>query len=405
MKILFASDSYYPHVNGVYYFVSRIGPLLREKGHDVAVIAPSGSVHSYKKKIDGLDVHGMASLPLLTYPTVRIPIPFFLKHSIYHIIQKFQPDIIHIQDHFSICRTIVDLNRHLGIPIMATNHLMAENFTPFLPLDFLKHRVEDVLWGGLTEVFNRVRLVTTPSEAGVKLIRSKLKVDVLAISNGISLEKFNPSGDIHEIKSKYAIPDKPVLLYAGRLDPEKHIEEILKAVAIALTKIDFTFVIVGRGTRKKVLEQLTQQLGITDKVIFTGFVPDEELPCFYRLSKCFIIASTAELLSLVTLQAMASGLPIIAVNAGALSELVRHGANGFLYREGDIPSIIRFIQTIFADEELRRKMSIKSLEYARPHDIYKTLQSFEKLYALTIKGKAVSVANPASLPVNYEPVV
>lgn len=405
MKILFASDSYYPHVNGVYYFVSRIGTLLREKGHDVAVIAPSGSVHSYKKKIDGLDVHGMASLPLLTYPTIRIPIPFFLKHSIYQIIQKFQPDIIHIQDHFSICRTIVDLNRHLNIPIMATNHLMAENFTPFLPLEFLKNRVEDVLWGGLTEVFNQVRLVTTPSEAGVRLIRSKLKVDVLAISNGISLEKFNPYGGIGEIKSKYDIPDKPVLLYTGRLDPEKHIEEILKSVAAALTKIDFRFVVVGKGTRKKALEQLSQQLGIRNKIIFTGFVPDEELPCFYRLSKCFIIASTAELLSLVTLQAMASGLPVIAVNAGALSELVRDGVNGYLYREGDISSINQSIQTIFSDEELRRKMSMKSLEFTRAHDINKTLQLFEKIYTQTIKGKSVSAAHAASFPVNYEPVI
>lgn len=380
MKILFVSDSYYPHVNGVYYFVSRIGPLLQEKGHDVAVIAPSGTMHSFQKKIDGLNVWGLASLPVIIYPTIRFTIPILLKSRINRIILSFKPDIIHIQDHFLICKMVAEAGRDLKIPVIGTNHLMPENFTVFLPWEYLKHRFENFLWKGFSRVFNQVNLVTTPSETGVRLIRSKLKVDVIAVSNGISLEKFNPSGDIHNIKEKYRIPDKPILLYVGRLDPEKHIEEILKSVAIAVRKIDFRFVIVGKGTRKAELEQLTYKSGIADKVIFTGFVPDEDLPYFYKLSRCFIIASIAELLSLVTLQAMASGLPVIAVNAGALSELVRDKVNGYLYREGDIPAIVEHIQAIMTNDDLYRKMSDKSLEIARQHDIYKILESFEKLY-------------------------
>jgi 1,2-diacylglycerol 3-alpha-glucosyltransferase len=170
------------------------------------------------------------------------------------------------------------------------------------------------------------------------------------------------------------------LLYVGRLDPEKHIEDILHSVALALKKIDFRFIVVGKGIRKTILEQLTRHLGIADKVIFTGFVPDEELPYFYKLSRCFIIASTAELLSLVTLQAMASGLPIIAVNVGALSELVRDKVNGYLYEQGDIPAIMQYIVNIIARDDLYQKMGEKSLEFARQHDIFKTLESFEKLY-------------------------
>ena len=166
----------------------------------------------------------------------------------------------------------------------------------------------------------------------------------------------------------------------GRLDPEKHIEEILQAVAVAVKKIDFCFVVVGKGTSKTTLEKLTNQLGITDKVIFTGFVPDEDLPYFYKLSRCFIIASIAELLSLVTLQAMASGLPIIAVNAGALGELVKDKMNGYLFKEGDIPAIVQCIEDIITQDDLNQKMSEKSLEYVQQHDIYKTLESFEKLY-------------------------
>ncbi len=380
MKILFVSDTYYPHINGVYYFVCRIGPLLQEKGHEVAVIAPSGSMFSSQKKIDGLDVYGLPSLPVLNYPTVRLPFLLLLKSRINRIIKSYKPDIIHIQDHFLISRLVVQVNRDLKIPIMGTNHFMPENITVFLPGKYLKQRFESFLWRGFSRVFNQVNLVTTPTETGARLIRPKLKVDVIAISSGISLERFNPIGDTREIKEKYAIPDKPVLLYVGRLDPEKHIEEILQSVALVVKKIDFRFVVVGKGISKTTLEKLTHQLGITDKVIFTGFVPDEELPYFYKLSRCFIIASIAELLSLVTLQAMASGLPIIAVNAGALSELVKDKMNGFLYKEGDISAIVQHIEDIFAHDDLYRKMSEKSLEFVQQHDIYNTLESFEKLY-------------------------
>ena len=380
MRILFASSSYYPHINGVYYFVCRIGPLLQERGHKVAVIAPSESVHFSLKKIDNLDVYGVPSLSVIINPSIRIPIPFLLKSRIREIIENFKPDIIHIQDHFPLSKAVVQVNKNLKIPIIGSNHFMPENFTILLQNENLKRRFESFLWKGFSKVFNQVNLVTTPTETGAGLIRSRLKVEVIVISSGISLEIFNPSGDTREIKEKYFIPDKPILLYVGRLDPEKHIEEILQAVAVAVKKIDFCFVVVGKGTSKTTLEKLTHQLGITNKVIFTGFVPDEDLPYFYKLSRCFIIASIAELLSLATLQAMASGLPIIAVNAGALGELVKDKMNGYLFKEGDISAMVQCIEDIIISDGLYSKMSEKSLEYVQQHDINKTLESFEKLY-------------------------
>ena len=380
MNILFVSSTYYPHINGVYYFVCRIGPMLQEKGHQVAVIAPSESIYFSKKKIDNLDVYGMPSLSVIVNPSTRVPIPFFLKSRIKKIIETFKPDIIHIQDHFPLSRAVVKVNKHMKIPIIGSNHFMPENLTVLLENENLKQRFKNYLWKEFSRVFNQVRLVTTPTETGAKLISPRLKVKVMAISSGISLTDFNPFGDTHEIKERYSLPDKPILLYVGRLDPEKHIEEILQAVAIAVKKIDFCFVVVGKGTSKIPLERLTNQLGITDKVIFTGFVPDEDLSYFYKLSRCFIIASIAELLSLTTLQAMASGLPIISVNAGALPELVKDGMNGYLYKEGDISRIVQSIEKIISHDDLYAQMSEKSLEYVQQHDINKTLKSFEKLY-------------------------
>ncbi len=380
MKILFVSDTYYPHLNGVYYFVCRLAPLLQEKGHQVAVIAPSESIRFSTKKIDNIDVYGIPSLPVLYYPNVRFPIPFFLRSRINHLINSFKPDIIHIQDHFLLTRTVVKVSKKTGIPIIGTNHFMTENITALLHSEKWTKRLENIMWSMFSKVYNEVLLVTTPTETGARLIRPILKIEVIAISSGIDLQKFSPLGDTRKIREKYSIPDKPILLYVGRLDPEKRLEDVLHAVALALRETDFYFVIVGKGIRKSALERLARELLIANRVIFTGFVPEEDLPYFYKISRCFIIASIAELLSLATLQAMASGLPVIAVNAGALPELVHDTINGYLFNAGDISAMVRCIWDIFSNDDLCRRMSEYSLEYILKHDINKSVELFEKIY-------------------------
>jgi 1,2-diacylglycerol 3-alpha-glucosyltransferase len=389
MKILFVSDTYYPQLNGVYYFVCRLAPLLQERGHQVAVIAPSETIYTSLKKLDHIDVYGLPSLPIFKYPNVRFPIPILLKRRIKRILNSFEPDIIHLQDHFAIAKAIVKVNRKKEIPIIGTNHFMTENLTSFIHSEKWKKRLSTYFWSEFSKVFNQLSLVTTPTETAARLIRPKLLVEVTPISSGINLDMFNPFGDTGIVRAKYSIPNKPVLLFVGRLDPEKNIEEILQAAALAVKKIDFYLVIVGRGIKKPTLERLSKKLGISDKVIFTGFVPDADLPFIYKLSRCFIISSIAELLSLGALQAMATGLPVIAVNIGALGELVHDKISGYLYNPGDVNRMAQCICDIFSRDDLCGQMSGKSLEFAHHHDIHKSVESFEKLYQTTFGKKKI----------------
>ena len=180
-----------------------------------------------------------------------------------------------------------------------------------------------------------------------------------------------------------------MLLFVGRVDPEKNLDEVLRAVAQAVTKVDFHFVIVGKGIRKSALEKLAAELNITEQVTFTGYVPEEELPGFYQLSHCFIIASIAELLSLATLQAMASGLPVIAADICALSELVQSGINGYLFKSGDTDAICDSICHIMTRDDLYHEMSAMSLEYSSKHDIQKTVDLFEALYKTIVENSVI----------------
>jgi 1,2-diacylglycerol 3-alpha-glucosyltransferase len=380
MRILFVSDTYYPHLNGVYYFVCRIAPLLQEKGHSVAVIAPSESIRFTRKKIDNIDVFGIPSMPVVVYPKVRVPIFFLISLHIERLLNSFNPDVIHIQDHFLLSKTVIKANKRMGIPIIGTNHFMPENITALIRAGKWKPKLERLLWSRFSKVYNQLNLVTTPTETAARLIRPKLNVEVLAISSGIDLEKFNPMGYAREMRRKYGIPDRPVVLFVGRLDPEKKLEDVLGAVAQALKQVNFCLVIVGKGIRKSALERLSMDLGIADQVVFTGFVPEEDLPFIYKLSRCFVIASIAELLSLATLQAMASGLPVIAARAGALEELVHDRINGLLFDVGNRDGIVQCIVEMIANERLWRKMSERNLEFAKQHDIRLTVQAFERMY-------------------------
>lgn len=390
MRILFVSDTYYPHLNGVYYFVCRIAPLLREHGHSVAVIAPSETMRFTRKIIDDIEVFGVPSVPVALYPKIRVPLNVGLRYRVRALIAEFAPDVIHVQDHFLLGRTVIKMSKQKGIPVMGTNHFMPENLTAWIRSKRWTKIIERQLWSRFSRVYDQLMLVTTPTETAARLIRPRLTTEVVAISSGVDLKTFTPSGDSRQVRIRYGIPDLPVLLFVGRLDPEKKLGDVLDATALALKHFDFCLVIVGKGVSKQALENRAAALGIADKVIFTGFVPEEDLPMIYNLSRCFIIASIAELLSLAALQAMSCGLPVIAARAGALEELIHDGENGFLFEPGDIDGMVRWILEIMNNEPLHWQMSSRSRSYSRQHDIHECVRAFESVYeALALERKLI----------------
>ncbi|MEO7309044.1 MAG: glycosyltransferase [Chitinophagaceae bacterium] len=385
MRILFVADTYYPHINGVYYFMQRLAERLQAAGHTVAVLAPSDELLYTNKVVEGIRVFGMPSFPLLMYKTIRIPVPLALHARIDMVYTAFNPDILHLQNHFTINKAALAVNKKHGIPVIGTNHFMTENFTPFYHFLRMDSKIEKIMWAAFSKVFNQMDLVTTPTETGAELIRPKLHVKVVAVSNGIDLVRFNKTGGYTNIRKKYGIPDMPILLFVGRLDPEKNIGEVLEAVARLADK-DFCFVIAGKGTIRPALEKQVEKLGLAGKVVFTGFVSNDDLPQLYHISRCYVTASVAELQSIATMEAMACGLPVIAANAGALPELVHNTENGFLFNPGDLNTLSKSIVAIFEDHQWR-KMRQCSLDIIAPHDINNTVRAYEKWHANCIAKK------------------
>lgn len=386
MKILLATDTYYPDVNGAAYFTYRLATLLAKRGHNVSVMCPSRSFRNTVSNDKDVTVYGIRSIPVPIYRNFRIS-PLFISGAVAGAVREISPDIIHIQNHFLIGKEVVSAANKLGIPVIGTNHFMPENLVHYLHLPLIAARwAQKLAWKQFVRVFEHLDFVTTPTKtAATLLVKAGLHKDVVPVSCGIDLERFKPSNDGLYLKRKFAIPtDKPVLLYVGRLDKEKRIDIILRALPDISRVTSVHLVIAGLGKEKQNLEELTEKLGVQKAVTFTGFVPDADLQNIYRIADLFVTAGIAELQSIVTMEAMASGLPVVAVNAMALPELVHDGENGYLFSDGDSRMLAKRIIAILANQAMRDEMSRKSLEIIRNHDINRIIEKYESIYSQTI---------------------
>lgn len=354
MRILIAADTFYPSVDGASFFTQRLAKKLLERGHEVLVIAPSTSFKSGYVDADGIPMFGVSSLPTLFHKLYRFTPPILLSKRIRPVIEKFDPQVAHIQGHFFIESTVAKLSREMRIPILATNHFMPENLLHYLHAPVaVENIIKKIGWAQFRAVFRRLPVVTTPTKTAAKVLKDiGLTQDILPLSCGIDLAKFNPRNDGGYLRLKYNLPNKPLVLCVGRLAPEKHIDQILKACALALKKTSFHLMVAGNGMEKEKLIKLAQELGISDNVSFLGFVPDADLPFLYPLASLFIMAGTVELQSLVTMEAMASGVPILAANALALPELVHSGENGFLFDPQSVDNLANGIQKIITNPSI-----------------------------------------------------
>jgi len=348
----------------------------------VLVIAPGMSIWTKTTNINGINVFGLSSFPIFIYKGFRWPLALFARKDIEKAVLEFSPDVIHIQDHFFIGGTLAKFAKKSGIPIVGTNHFMPENLTHYLhlPKKFEK-AVSKTGWRYFRMIYGMLDMVTSPTETAVQLLnRVGLTKKAVAISCGIDLKRFNPSNDGAAIRAKYLLPTVPTLLYVGRLDKEKNVDVLLQAFSSIISKIDAHFVVAGKGAEKERLTELAKSLGIADKVTFTGFVNDSDLPYIYRIADCFVIGGIAELQSIVTMEAMASGLPVIAVNAMALPELVNHEKNGYLFDIKEKEILAEYMFKILSNPSLQQEMAQNSLKFIQKHDIENSLSAYEKIY-------------------------
>jgi glycosyltransferase involved in cell wall biosynthesis len=401
LRVMIVSDQYEPMVGGVPTVTKDLAAGLAAQGHAVSVIAPSETRRS-RHQAGGVAVDYRGAVAWPWYEGQRLGMLTPARAT--QVLAGFEPDVVHVHSPLTLGMAARRAARRRGVPVVYTNHYLPLNVWPDSaredgPLDAgTAQRLRDAVFYACVAGFaNGCDLVTAPTSTALRLLREHgLRAPSQAVSNGVDLERFSPGAATDELRARYGLASgRPVVLSVGRLSPEKRADVLIAALArlsgaggASSDPAGPVLVLAGAGPDERRLRSLARHYGVADRVVFTGFVPDADLPGLYRAATAFAIASEAELQSLVTMSAMASGLPVVAVNAGALPELVHAGENGFLARPGHAAEVAACLDLLIRDADLRARMGRASSRIIAAHDRHRLLRRWEDLYRALADGAA-----------------
>jgi len=404
LRVLIVTDQYEPMVGGVPTVTRDLARGLAGRGHAVAVVAPSATLRGHRAggapdgAAGGVAVDFRGSVPWPWYEGQRLGV--LPRARAGELISAFEPDVVHLHSPLTLGAAARTAARRRRVPVVYTNHYLPLNVWPAAARSAkaagaargTTSRARDAaFYAYLTGFANRCDLVTAPTATALRLLREHgLRAPSKAVSNGVNLDRFAPGAggrdEARALRSKYALPPgRKLVLSVGRLSAEKRGDVLIAALARLPRAYDAedagpVLVLAGTGPDEGRLRSLARHYGVADRVRFPGFIADEDLPGLYRLADVFAIASQAELQSLVTMAAMASGLPVVAVDAGALAELVHPGENGFLARPGNAREIADSLGLLCRDADLRARMSKASSRIISGHDGHRVLRRWESIY-------------------------
>lgn len=370
MRITFFTETFLPMTDGVVTRLTATVSRLVQMGHEVMVFAPGKGEDYYQ----GARVVRLPGLPLIIYPEkqVTLPHPLLAKE-----LDRFQPDVVHAVNPINLGAYGVYLARKKGYPLVSSYHTNVAAYVGYYGLGFL----EPVAWKIILSLHNRSRLNLCTSKK-VKAELSERGVERLKVwDKGIDTESFSPNYAAAGMRERLSggLPQRTIFLYVGRLGYEKNLEQLRKALE-ALP--ESCLALVGDGPARSHLEKVFHGTN----TIFTGFLYGRELASAYASADVFVLPSTTETLGLVLLEAMASGLPVIATAQGPPAELVTHGETGLLFNEQAAPSLLQAMYSLSQDAGLRQKLGRQALEAARLLDWRQPTEQLVQYYSEAIQG-------------------
>jgi glycosyltransferase involved in cell wall biosynthesis len=380
MKILFTTESYYPIIDGGAIAQHRIVRELVKKGHDVRVIAPSFSFNNIVEDDNGSTIYRPRAFVLPFYMNNKYHFTPFPLRYVKKILDSFKPDVINVCSPYpiSICAMIWAKKKH--IPLVGSIHILPENvLAPFFSSALYPTMVK-YTWSYLVYFYNRVDWATVPTQTGAAMYQKKgLKTPVSPISNGVNTEMFKPTNKGEYLRKRFKLPNKPLILYTGRINQEKNVDVLVKAMPFVLKEIDAHFLFCGSGGLKPDIMKLTRDLEVDAHTTFIDFLDWTDYPNIFTLADVFVMPAESELQSIVTLEAIASGVPPVVVNKGAVPELAS-AQNGLVFEPQDSNQLAKNIITILSDTKLRNTMKKNSLRLSEQHSMNTVGTQYEQVY-------------------------
>jgi 1,2-diacylglycerol 3-alpha-glucosyltransferase len=393
MRIAYLTQSYPPMVSGASLVAKNLAENIAVRGHQVLVIAASDRGESYKSVKDNLTVLRLRSL----YNPLRVGQRFLLypRLAILCSLRDFKPDLIHTHEPLQMGMLSLEHAHTANIPALLSIHQLPWFVSAYLPEIYgMRHVAETGLWTYARWLLRQFNALVTPTQTIARIINTMTGTESQTISYGIDLQEFHPHLSFDEeiaTRKRLNLPLKvPIILHVGRLDTDKHVERVIQAAENSLRETEAHLLIVGDGRQKPALMELCLSKGIEQRSHFPGCISVQEgLPAIYRLASLFVTASEIETQGIVLLEAAASGLPVVAVRATCIPEIVHDGVNGYLAKPGDINTLGQEMTSLLKQPEKARSMGTAGRRLVEEHNFQATLDRYEQLYSTLITQKEI----------------
>ena len=400
MKIVMFTDAYWPRVNGVTVSVDSFSKALIKAGHQVLIVCsfyPQGlnvpvSFLNSTEAEEGPGIVRVPSMPAFITKEDRIA-KFNKWYWVFKQVENFNPDIVHINTEMVIAEFGFLYARAHNLPAIYTFHTMWEDYSPnYFPM-FPPFMVRLVVRGILKNIFRRSYRVIVPTpqiDEVVHKYASKMKTFLLP--TGIEPELFDhhqaESAVFREKLEKHfpGLKGRRVLLFAGRVAREKNIGFLLNILPKILAKFpDVVLLIVGNGPDLEYYQDEARRAGVEESCVFTGYIERNDLALTYSISEVFVFPSMTDTQGLVTLEAMFSGIPVVAI--GALGTLMVMGGDngGFMVKDDENEFTARVLE-LLENRELRESKSLEAKMHARSWSIEELTKKLVSIYESSVKS-------------------
>ena len=386
LKVAMFTNNYLPFIGGVPISIERLRRGLITLGHQVLVVAPRYGQAEEKNETQVLRLPS-----LLAWGKHReFRVANLFTGAAGRRVRTFKPDIIHLHHPFWLGSLGLWLGRRLGVPVVYTYHTRLEHYAHFVPLPGALFR--NLISHALIKRFaNRCDGVISPTHSTEDyLLMLGVKTPIYVQPTGIDYERFqhhDPQAS-EALKHDLDLMGKKVLVSVSRLSSEKNIDFLLDAMAHLKTDRgdDFHLLIIGEGDERQRLEARIEQLALQQQVSLVGAVPPEHMVDYYQLGDVFVFASKSETQGMVVLEAMAAGLPVVALRSSGIEDVVKDGENGYKTPE-NLSLWCQRVNTLLDDKACRKEFSERARLLARANATDAFARKVQEIYAWVLAAK------------------
>ncbi|MCR8913233.1 glycosyltransferase [Marinobacter panjinensis] len=387
LRVAMFTNNYLPFIGGVPISIERLRKGLETLGDAVLIVCPRYRDQP-RQETNVVRVPSLLSMGEdREFRLANIFLPQIRKR-----LRAFKPDIIHLHHPIWLGGSLgLFIARRLKVPAVYTYHTRLEHYAHFVPLpgNLFRNLISHELIKHFANKCDGVIVPTYSTEEYLRMIG--VKSPVFVQPTGIEYQRFQEvdDEDVRKLRDSLGISDETVFISVSRLSNEKNIDFMINAIDELRRRSDrpFRFLMIGEGHQHQRLQQRIDELGLQKHFTLVGSIPPDDMATWYHLGDAFLFASKSETQGMVILEAMAAGLPVVAVRSSGIDDVVRHGHNGFKTPEKQDQWCDR-VQQLLEDEALREKLAAHALEFAADYSVEQFARDVREIYALTLARSA-----------------